>query len=268
MDTATEIICVGNELLTGITNNTNATWLGKRIFAAGALVKRVTVVGDDLEEISTSIKESLDRNPDFIIMTGGLGATYDDMTFEGVAKALGKKLFRDPVAVEMLRQSYARRSLNYEVNEVRLKMATIPEGSTPLENPVGSAPSIAINAKNKTKIFCLPGVPAEMEEIFNRHIMPEIKKMAGEFFTEEINYSVSGVSEAMIAPALSRIVNSTPKDSLYLKTHPQGYGADNIPRIRVQIVSKGKDVGKVKKVLDTISAEILGEIKNLGGSAK
>ena len=139
-----EVICIGSELLSGITLNSNAHWLAGQIAQAGGTLRRVTVVKDDLGEISTAVGESLARSPDILITTGGLGATYDDMTLEGVAGALGRKTKIDQNAVKMLKSSYARRNLHYDLNDVRLKMATIPEGASPLENMVGSAPAVTI----------------------------------------------------------------------------------------------------------------------------
>ena len=255
-----EILCVGNELLSGITLNTNAHWLSGQIARAGGTVSRVTVVRDDLGAISASVRESLARKPGVLVITGGLGATYDDMTLEGVAKALGRKTILDERAVQMLKDSYSRRGLHYRINKVRLKMATIPEGSTPIANPVGSAPSVMIN-----NVFCLPGVPGEMKAIFTSHILPLVKKVVGKFVAKEVNYAVRGVSEAMIAPALSKIVKANPGDGIYLKTHPKGYYKKTTPQIRVQLICKGGDAEKVKKRLDKISAQLLKEIKRLGG---
>ncbi|HEY8139489.1 MAG TPA: molybdopterin-binding protein [Nitrososphaera sp.] len=259
-----EVLCVGNELLSGITLNTNAHWLAGQVAHAGAIVTRVTTVRDDLREISAAVRESLSRNPEILITTGGLGATYDDMTLEGVAIALGKKVAKDDRAVEMLKRSYARRKLNYELNEVRLKMATIPEGSTPLENMVGSAPAVTDNSGG-TRIFCLQGVPPEMQEEFGEHILPAIKEAVGNFVSEEINYEVLGVTEAMIAPALVRIVESNPREAIYLKTHPQGYEADNTPHIRVHLVSSGNDQKQVRSRLDAVADVIRQEVVQLGG---
>lgn len=259
-----EVLCIGSELLSGITLNSNAHWLAGQIAQAGGTLRRVTVVKDDLEEISASVRECLARNPDILITTGGLGATYDDMTLEGVALALGRRTSIDQRAVEMLKRSYARRGLNYELNEVRLKMATIPDGSTPLENMVGSAPAIAVELDGG-RIFCLQGVPSEMQQIFSDHILPVIIKSVGHFFSREINYMVRGVTEAMIAPALQRIVESNPREALYLKTHPQGYGASNTPQIRAQIVSRGGSEDEVVKRLDNVVATLQQEISKLGG---
>ena len=260
-----EILCIGDELLSGMTLNTNAHWLCSEIANVGGIVRRVTVVRDEIGEISSAIRESLVRNPDILITTGGLGATYDDMTLEGVAIALGKKVVLDNTAVKMLKKSYAMRKLHYELTESRLKMATIPEGSTPIQNPVGSAPAIMEQAGG-TVIFCLPGVPSEMKAIFEEHILPLIKRGVGKFVAEEINYNIRGLSEAMIAPLLIEIVKSHPKNTIYLKTHPCGYYKKKTPQIRIQLISRGDDEKEVKKRLAAIAKVIEKEIVKLGGS--
>lgn len=261
-----ELLCVGNELLSGITVNTNAHWLAGQITKAGGIVSRTTVVRDDLDAISSAVREALARKPDLLITTGGLGATYDDMTLEGVANALGRKVSLDQKAVEMLKKSYARRKLHYEINSVRLKMATIPEGSTPIQNPVGSAPSVMVDGD--TKIFCLPGVPAEMTAVFRKHILPLVKEGVGKFVSREVNYNVRGVSEAMIAPALVEVVQSNPRHAVYLKTHPRGYLRKKTPRIRIQLICRGDDASEVRTRLDRISRRILKEVSKLGGKVE
>lgn len=259
-----ELLCVGNELLSGITLNSNAHWLAGRIAAVGGALKRVTVVGDSLAEISAAVSESLARKPDILITTGGLGATYDDLTLEGVAIALGKKVALDRRAVAMLRKSYAVRELDYELTKARLKMAKIPQGSTPIQNLFGSAPAVLAQAGG-TKIFCLQGVPPEMKAIFEKHILPIVKKGVGSFVAQEINYSVRGVTEAMMAPALVKIVGSHPRDSIYLKTHPRGYYRKKTPQIRIQLISRGSDRKEVKKRLGAIAKTIEKEVAAQGG---
>ena len=259
-----EILSIGNELLSGITLNSNAHWLAAEIANAGGIVRRITVVSDDLLEISAAVKESLARRPVILVTTGGLGATYDDLTLEGVALVLGKQVVLDGRAVDMLKRSYARRDLKYELTEARLKMAKIPEGSMPIENPVGSAPGVAEQA-DRTKIFCLPGVPSEMKAVFERHILPLIKEGVGRFVMKEINYSLRGVTEAMMAPALARIVGSNPREAIYLKTHPRGYYRKKTPQIRVQLISRGSDEKEVKKRLGKIATTIEKEVATLGG---
>jgi molybdenum cofactor synthesis domain-containing protein len=259
-----EILCIGNELLSGITLNTNAYWLCSEITNVGGVVRRVTVVRDDLSEISSAARESFARKPNILITTGGLGATYDDMTFEGMAAALGKKVVLDSRAVEMLKESYARHKLHYELTESQLKMATIPEGCTPIQNPVGSAPAIMEQACS-ISTFCLPGVPSEMKAIFEEHILPRIKKSVGKFVAEELNYNTRGLTEAMIAPVLIEIVKSHPKNMIYLKTHPRGYYRKKTPHIKIQLISRGDNEKEVKNRLAVISKVIEKEIVKRGG---
>ena len=281
-----EILCIGNEILAGTIVNTNAYWLSKMVTQAGGFVKRVTVAEDDVNEISLVIKESLIRKPSWLIICGGLGPTYDDKTLEGVALALHVDLVLDKIAIEMLKKSYSRYSLNHRLDRTRLKMARIPKGSIPIQNPVGSAPSILIEASRKdnvggstssfpssigtdnanTVIVCLPGVPKEMEAIFLESILPKIKKMIGDFHFIETMHEISDVSEAMLAPTISRIVQSNPADLIYLKTHPLAFTPNtNKPRIRIQIVSKGRDRHEVQSRYDNIFNALVDEVHRLNG---
>ena len=163
-----EILCIGNELLSGITLNTNAHWIGKKITKVGAKVRRVIVVADDLEEINIALMESLARKPDWIVTCGGLGPTYDDMTIQAVARSLKRKLILNPIALQMVKDTYKRLGQNVRLNSARLKMAMIPQDSKPIHNPIGNAPAVYIFTK-KTQIVCLPGVPSEMKAIYAQH---------------------------------------------------------------------------------------------------
>lgn len=276
MTDISEILCIGNELLSGTIVNTNAQWISKRITEAGGAVRRVTVVKDDVNEIASVVKEVQSRKPNWLIISGGLGPTYDDKTLEGVAVALGTDLVLDVNAIEMLKRSYARYSSSFKLDEVRLKMARIPRGSTPIQNPVGSAPSILIDTKidsnisstvlsSYTKIICLPGVPKELEAIFLESVLPKMKLILGYFHIIETNHEIAGVSEAMLAPILLRIVQSFSDDSIYLKTHPRGFTKDSKPKIRIQIVSKGKDRSIVQSTYNYIYDTLIAEISRLNG---
>jgi nicotinamide-nucleotide amidase len=281
-----EILCIGNEILSGTIVNTNAHWLSKMITQAGGSVKRVTVAKDDVNEISSVIKESLAREPSWIIICGGLGPTYDDKTLEALAVALHVDLILDNAAIEMMKESYSRYSSKHKLDETRLKMARIPKGSIPIQNPVGSAPSILIATYKKdnriiissfssssgtvaiadTMIVCLPGVPEEMKAIFLESILPKMKKMIGDFHFIETTHEITGVSEAMLAPTISMIVQSNPADLVYLKTHPLTFTNDsNKPKLRIQIVSKGRDRHEVQARYNNIFNTIIDEIHRLNG---
>ncbi|NAL77139.1 molybdopterin-binding protein [Nitrososphaera sp. AFS] len=263
---STEILCVGYELLSGSVLNSNAHWISQKIFEIGGIVKRITVIGDDVNEIDQAVKEAIARKPDLLIISGGLGPTYDDKTLQGVAMSLDLDLALNEYAVCMLKRSYAL-SKNSKVNEIRLKMAKIPVGSKPLQNPVGSAPAVLIENAGTT-IICLPGVPQEMKAIFLESIVPLIVKQVGNFYIIESNYEVLGVSEAMLAPKISEIIKSNCAGALYLKTHPLGHvivNNKNQTRLRIQIVSKGDNKAEAQRVVDYVHARITAEISNLNG---
>ena len=157
-----EIISLGNELLIGKVLNTNAHWLSKRATSLGIKVKRVTILPDDVNETARAIRETLKRKPEFIVTTGGLGPTFDDKTLESIAKALNRKLEANKEAMEMVKekyQKYARkkRSNNRELTQPLVKIATIPENSRPIRNPLGTAPAMQRNLED-TVLIALPGV--------------------------------------------------------------------------------------------------------------
>ena len=148
MSVEMEIVCVGNELLIGKTLNTNAQWLAKRATTLGVIVHRITVVGDDVDEIASAMRESLRRKPRFIITTGGLGPTFDDKTLEGIAKGFRRKLEVNDEALQMVRGKYEAllregRIEKVELTPARVKMATFPESTKPLHNSVGTAPGMS-----------------------------------------------------------------------------------------------------------------------------
>ena len=103
-DVEVEIISVGNELLIGKVLNANAQFLSKRATTLGTKITRTTTIRDNVNEIANTLREALKRKPQFIIITGGLGPTFDDKTLQGIAKALNRKLEVNPEALEMVRE--------------------------------------------------------------------------------------------------------------------------------------------------------------------
>ena len=216
-----EIICVGKELLIGKTLNTNATWLAKSITSLGLKVRRMTVIDDDLDEIAETLREALRRKPRFIITTGGLGPTFDDKTLEGIAKGLNRSLEVNKKALKMVKEKYKvylkqKRIQKVELTPARLKMARFPKGAEPLPNPVGTAPGMMAKIK-ETLIIALPGVPPEMEAIFNHSVAEIIRKQAGKSTFYEASTYAEGIMESTLAPLIESVMNENP--SVYLKSH-------------------------------------------------
>lgn len=243
-----ELLSIGNELLLGNTVNTNASWLASQITSLGGTVTRITTVPDNLEQISRAIKESVERKPDFIITTGGIGPTFDDMTIKAVAKAFHLRLKVHETALQMVREHYARRFPNRRVSLTppRLKMAAFPAGGLAVANPVGTAPALHLNARN-TQIYCLPGVPKEAEAIFRESLSPTIRSKAGSTIFAEKWLRVQGVMESSLAPVIDSVMSQWP--GVYIKSHPRGAEGKGGPRIELHFSISASDSAKAERAV-------------------
>jgi len=263
-----ELVSVGNELLIGKTVNTNANWLAKRITTLGLKVTRITTVGDDVDEISKIIKECLSRRPKFIIVTGGLGPTFDDKTLEGIAKALNMELKVNDEALRMIEEKYKRyvkegRIESFELTPYRVKMATLPEGGTPIPNPVGTAPGVRIKS-GETEIIALPGVPEEMKAIFDEHIAPLVRKASKNAVFYEVSLLCIGIVESDLAPLIDKVMHDNPY--VYVKSHPKA--AEAIPKIEIHLSTTSDDVEKAKARISSTIMQLTELIEKKGGNVR
>jgi nicotinamide-nucleotide amidase len=260
-----EIISVGNELLIGKVLNTNAHWLSKRATSLGIKVNRVTVTPDDVNETAHVIRETLKRKPEFVISTGGLGPTFDDKTLQSIAKALKRKLEVNQEALEMVKEKYQtyaskRRNNNAELTQPRVKMATIPENSTLIRNPVGTAPAVQINLDD-TVLIALPGVPREMEAIFEQTIAPMLQHASrGARFYEESIYA-DDVMESALAPLIDKVMIDNP--DVYVKSHPRG--AENKPHMEIHFSMTTADEEKAQEKLHKAATQLSDMIMRIDG---
>ena len=263
-----ETICVGNELLIGKTLNTNAQWLTKRVTTLGLNVRRVTVVGDDIDEISVAITEAIQRSPTFILTTGGLGPTFDDKTLEGLAQALGQGTEVNEEALNMVKEkylSYAQegRMETAELTPHRVKMAKLPEGSKPLPNPIGTAPAVVVEHENVT-IIALPGVPSEMKSIFDESVAPMLKQVAQGVTFFETSIESSEVMESAMAPLIDKVMHNNPH--VYIKSHPKG--TERVPRIEFHLSTTATDSSTARKRVSKAFLELMELIQEKGGKIK
>ncbi len=236
-----EIICVGNELLIGKVLNTNGHWMAKRATSLGTTVGRMTIVGDDVDEIATSITEAIKRKPWLIITTGGLGPTFDDKTLEGVAKALDRELEINEDALKLVKEKYesyakSRKEGDVELTQARVKMARLPKGAQPLRNPVGTAPGVTTEDK-ETVLIALPGVPSEMEAIFEDSIVPLLRRRAGDTSFFETSIFADDIMESTLAPLIDQTMHDNPQ--VYIKSHPKG--EETTPHVELHLSMTAKD---------------------------
>jgi nicotinamide-nucleotide amidase len=260
-----EIISVGNELLIGKVLNTNAQWLSKRATALGITVNRVTVILDDVKETAKVVREVLRRKPQFVLTTGGLGPTFDDKTLESIAKALGRKLEINPEALEMVEEKYLayapkNKSLSAAITRSRAKMATIPENATPIHNPIGTAPGVRVDLEG-TILIVLPGVPREMEAIFEETVSPMLKEAScGAVFFERSLY-VGNIMESTLAPLIDATMHDNPE--IYIKSHPKS--EENQPHIELHFSLTTNNKKEAQEKLHKAVTQLSGLITKSNG---
>jgi molybdenum cofactor synthesis domain-containing protein len=238
-----EIICVGKELLMGKMLNLNSRWLAKRATTLGFNVHRILTITDDIDEISSAVQEAIQRHPRFIITTGGLGPTYDDKTMKGIAKATGRKLEISNDALrqidEIFKKRLETRRSEFSEQDVKrfeqtiadhargnyspytLALATIPEGARVMFNPNLRTGGLAIVMELEgTTLISLPGVPGEVEAIFEGGIVPLFRDVAGEVTFLEKSLDLKGVFEAQLSPLIDQVMAENPQ--VYIKSALKG----------------------------------------------
>ncbi len=170
-----EIVTIGSEILTGLTVNTNAAFIGERLTDAGVDVRAVVTVDDKEADIRAAVETALSR-AGLVICTGGLGPTNDDVTKKAVADCFGRELVLLPEA--MARIEAAFRAMGRHMAPANRLQALIPEGAEPVPNPVGQAPGFILSRDGCTLIV-LPGVPSEMRAMMDETVIPRLRAAAG-----------------------------------------------------------------------------------------
>jgi molybdenum cofactor synthesis domain-containing protein len=254
------IISIGSELLVGRVVNTNASWLARRLTFMGFTVDRIIVVPDVVSDIVEEVKRGLGRVR-LIVSTGGLGPTHDDVTMEAMAVAIGKPLVLNREAELLLREFYSKKGL--PLTKERLKMAYMPEGCRALRNPVGSAPGCAVT-HNETILIMLPGVPEEMEAMFESEVTAILSPITPQVAIVECYSQIKGVPEASIAPLLREL--SKRHLNAYIKSHPKGYILEK-PVIEIRVLVAGSVGEEALSSAKQILEHIISEAVKLGGSS-
>ena len=171
-----ETVCTGDELLTGLTSDTNSRFFQERTLTRlGVKVLRSTVVGDSLSEI-TEVLQQVGARSDAVLVSGGLGPTLDDLTAESAARAAGVELVEDALARAHLVERFKARGI--QLSDNNLRQAMVPRGSHVTLNSSGSAPMFELTI-GKARCFFVPGVPAEYRHLVETAVLPALESMLG-----------------------------------------------------------------------------------------
>jgi nicotinamide-nucleotide amidase len=251
-----EIITIGDELLIGQTIDTNSAWIGAELSLAGFDIQKKTSIHDNRSDILKTLNEALGKS-DVVIITGGLGPTSDDITKQTLCEFFNTRLVINDDVLAMIEEMMLRR--NFPMNENNRRQAEVPEGCMVLTNAAGTAPGMWFEKEN-TIFISMPGVPAEMKYIMNRHVLPELKQR----FTSQIiihrNIMTYGVPEARLAELLTDFEAALPA-YIRLAYLP----SSGIIKLRVTGTGNNREYisdsieGEVKKLYSIIPDLIYGE---------
>jgi nicotinamide-nucleotide amidase len=170
------VVAIGTELLLGQINDTNSSWMGEQLAAAGIESHLQLKVGDNLARMEDAIAVAL-VDADAVIICGGLGPTHDDLTREAIASIMGVELAHDPAVAAVIEEMFARRGRVMAANNMR--QALVPAGATVIPQTRGTAPGLICPVGDKV-IYAVPGVPHEMKDMFERAILPDLLARSGE----------------------------------------------------------------------------------------
>ncbi len=198
-----EILSQGNEVITGQITDTNAPWLAQKLTDLGFDVSRHTTVGDQLHSIQRVISQAAER-ADFVICSGGLGPTKDDLTAEAAALAMGTELVFDKQAMQQIEKMFAL--FNRRMPKVNEKQAWLPKGSTRLDNFWGTAPGFAMELSQAWCCF-VPGVPREMMAMYENTIEPELKQRFSIEKGRHFIFRTTGIGESDLQELLHDLVH-------------------------------------------------------------
>ena len=234
------ILIIGNEILSGRTQDLNLAYLAKGLNEVGIRVVEARVIPDDGATIAAAVNEARARF-DYVFTTGGIGPTHDDITAQSVADAFGVELYIHPDARRLLESHYRPGDLN----EARLRMAHVPKGARLLPNPISRAPGFAIE-----NVHVLPGVPNIMQGIFEQ-LKARLK--GGD---KMLSRSVScALAEGTLAHDLGALQDRWP--DLEIGSYPYFRRGD----FGVTLVVRGTDRAR----LEAATAELRELIRALGG---
>ncbi|MBK8984047.1 MAG: competence/damage-inducible protein A [Ignavibacteria bacterium] len=253
----TKLISVGDEILIGQIVNTNAAFLGERLFSAGIPVHKNVVIGDEEDVLLSELSDS-EKNYEVTIITGGLGPTHDDITKPALVKYFNDKLITDHKVLRHVRNIFA--SKNIVMPPVNAGQALIPENSEVIWNSNGTAPGILIK-KNKKVFISLPGVPYEMKPMIDDTVLPYLKKYFAEdlkLFYRQKTLLTTGIGESSLNELIGNVYDIIGESKLAFLPSSSGV------RLRINVTGKNNEDAENKihsiecKLKDKIGDYIFG----------
>lgn len=242
-----EIVAVGSELLLGQTVDTNSAYMAQQLTTIGADVHFKSTVGDNLERIKTTLRNALSR-ADFVLTTGGIGPTLDDLTREAVAEVTGRPLVFNQTLCDQINDFFTR--LGRKMSENNRKQAFIPEGAIPIENPVGTAPGFIVEQGNQS-IASVPGVPHEMRHFMEHAVLPYLRQKMGirEIIVSRV-LKLFGIGESLVDEKIADLIERGKNPTIGLLAHTQ------IGEIHIRLTAKAEEKAEAQTMNAALERQI------------
>jgi nicotinamide-nucleotide amidase len=248
-----EILCTGDEVLTGATINTNFSHISQKLGEAGLSVRWGTTVGDDRETLLEAFLLAGAR-ADAVIVNGGLGPTVDDLTQEIAAKAANVELVFNEDWYRRMEEFFTRRSRVMPASN--RKQAMLPEGAELLDNPIGTACGFALDI-GKARFFFTPGVPRELHRMLDEQIIPRLLARSGRPGVSVLKrFHSYGIGESRADTLLAGIEALVPDGSLKL-----GFRA-HYPQLETKLTVRASDADEARRKLAPVEAEVRKRLGN------
>jgi nicotinamide-nucleotide amidase len=248
-----EIICTGDEVLTGKITNTNFSYMAQKLEDVGLSVYWGTTVGDDREALLTAFQLAAGR-ADAVIVNGGLGPTVDDLSQEVAARAAGVELILHEPWLARMQDFFARRMRAMPPNNV--KQAMLPATAEMLDNPVGTACGFALDI-GKARFFFTPGVPRELRRMLEEQVIPRILARSGAPASIHLKrFHSYGLGESHVDQLLTGVEALDPDGGVKL-----GFRA-HYPQLETKLTVRGTDMDDVHRKLAPVTAEVRNRLGN------
>ena len=250
------VVAIGTELLLGQIVDTNSSWLGEQLAAAGIDSLFQVKVGDNLGRIVSTLRSTL-AETDAVIICGGLGPTHDDITREAIAQIMGVELeLNDEVAL-VIEQMFTLR--NRRMPENNLRQAMVPRGATIIEQRRGTAPGLICPLGDKV-MYAVPGVPFELYEMFERAILPDLLARSGEASVIKSRVLRTwGDSESGLNERLAGVINELEK----IRNPTLAFLASGWDGIKIRLTAKANTQDQAFKLIDTWDAMVRSEVGDI-----
>jgi len=246
------LLSIGNELLSGDALNTNAAWIGRKVTELGCLVQRQITVPDDGPSIIDGLNRFIDSKPNYIIITGGLGPTDDDITRTTLFKFVGTDAVFDNEYWSVLLERFKR--FGMDIPESNRNQALVPTSGEVIPNPVGSAQGFQFKVDGSI-LVALPGVPAEMRSMMEQTVIPMIAKSVKEPIIVR-TLRTTGIPESALIERIADPIDSDHKCNIGY--YPSLYGVD----IRISSIRQDHVDGLSEELYSLLGFIIYGEGKD------